>query len=402
MTTDSSSNLRRIGSAILPLLVLAAGGVVAWYLMQSRPQAARKPAPRQARLVDTAMARHASYRIVVEAQGAVVPARRVDINPQVAGALVDVSPELEPGGRFAAGDVLAVVDPRDYELAIRQREAELAEAEAQLAVEMGNQEVARRESEILGDLVSEGRMDLVLRKPQLETAKARVAVARAALDVARLDLERTRVTAPFDAVVEARNVVLGSRVDATTTIATLVGTDEYRVEVTVPARDLRWLEIPHGADGTGSLARVADDSAWPAGTHRRGAVVRRLVDLEPEGRLARLLVAVPDPLALSLENADEPTLLLGAFVNVAMVGKSIEGVVLDRAYLRDGDAVWLVDNDNTLEIRSVEVAYRGPREVVIAGGLREGERIVASDLSTPVAGMPLRVSDRERHGAMDG
>lgn len=401
MTTETSSNARGVGRVLLPLLVLAMGGGVAWYLLQSRPQAARKPAPRQARLVDTTMAHRAAYRIVVEAQGSVVPARRVDVRPQVAGAVVEVSPELEPGGRFAAGDVLVEVDPRDYELAVRQREAELAEAEAQLAVEMGNQEVARRESEILGDLVSEGRMDLVLRKPQLETAKARVAVARAALDVARLDLERTSLQAPFDAIVESRNVVLGSRVDVTTTIATLVGTDEYRVEVTVPARELRWLEIPTAVGETGSLARVADDSAWPAGTHRRGTVVRRLVDLEPEGRLARLLVAVPDPLALMPEHADEPALLLGAFVNVAMVGKSIEGIVLDRAYLRDGDAVWLVNDDSALEIRRVEVAYRGPREVVVSGGLREGERIVASDLSTPVEGMPLRVSERV-HEATDG
>lgn len=393
------SLLRQGARIVVPLVILAAGFAAAWALLESRPQAVRKPKERQARLVETVTAVRAAHETVVEAMGTVLPARRIELRPQVAGEVIEVAAEFEPGGRFAAGDVLAAIDPRDYELAERQRAAELAEAEAQLALEMGNQEVARRESELLGDLVAEGRLDLVLRKPQLDTARARVDAARAALDVARLALERTRIRAPFAGVVEARHVVVGSRVDAATVLASLVASDEFWIEVAVPARDLRWLSLPDVPAPRGSAARIEDATAWGEGVFRRGFVTRRLVDLEPEGRLARLLVAVPDPLGAGDTGA--PPLLLGSFVRVALLGRTVEGVVIDRRVLRDGDSVWVMDDEDRLAIRRVEVGFRGREQAVVTAGLQGGERLVASDLSTPVEGMPLRTGGGGGDGGHD-
>lgn len=375
---------------LMPLFLLAAGSLSAGYLLQTRPRAERKPVPRLARLVDTQTVGRSSEPVVVEAMGVVVPSQRVELRPQLAGVVIQVAPGFEPGGHFRAGEVLFVVEPRDFELIERQRAAELADAEAQLALEMGNQEVARRESEILGDLVGEGRLDLVLRKPQLEAARARVDAARAALDAARLDLERTRIRAPFDGVIAERRVVVGSRVDSSGVVATLVGSAEFWIEVTLPVRDLPWLEVPDRIGDSASEARVVDDAGGRPGIVRRGWVVRRLVDVEPEGRLARVLVAVPDPLGLDDGAVGQPALLLGAFVRVQLIGREIEGVVVDRALLRDGGNVWLMDAEDTLEIRAVRIGYRGRDSVVVTAGLTGGERVVSSDLSTPVEGMSLR------------
>lgn len=395
---QTTSRLRRGIRFLLPIAVLAAAGLVAYLLLTTRPQAARKSVAREARLVEIEIAKHARYDTVVEAMGTVIASRRVDLRPQVAGAVVAVSPELEPGGRFRSGDELLRIDPSDYQLVARQRAAELADTEAQLALEMGNQEVARRESEMFGDLIARGRKDLVLRKPQLDTAKARVAAARAALDAAELDQERTTVRAPFDAVVEARTAILGSRVDATSVLATLVGTDEFWIEVAVASRELRWLAIPQQPGDLGSLARVADEAAWGPGVTREGRVVRRYPDLEEEGRMARLLVAIADPLPQNGAEVVGRALLLGSFVRVVIAGRVIDGVVVDRSHLRDGDNVWLMDDSGALEIRPVQVSYRGREEVVVSAGLQGGERVVASDLAAPVAGMPLRAANGETDG----
>ena len=395
---QTTSRLRRGIRFLLPIAVLGAAGLVAYLLLTTRPQAARKSVAREARLVEIEIAKHARYDTVVEAMGTVIASRRVDLRPQVAGAVVAVSPELEPGGRFRSGDELLRIDPSDYQLVARQRAAELADTEAQLALEMGNQEVARRESEMFGDLIARGRKDLVLRKPQLDTAKARVAAARAALDAAELDQERTTVRAPFDAVVEARTAILGSRVDATSVLATLVGTDEFWIEVAVASRELRWLAIPQQPGDLGSLARVADEAAWGPGVTREGRVVRRYPDLEEEGRMARLLVAIADPLPQNGAEVVGRALLLGSFVRVVIAGRVIDGVVVDRSHLRDGDNVWLMDDSGALEIRPVQVSYRGREEVVVSAGLQGGERVVASDLAAPVAGMPLRAANGETDG----
>ncbi|MGH0031820.1 MAG: efflux RND transporter periplasmic adaptor subunit [Myxococcota bacterium] len=382
-------------NASLVLLILAVSAAAAFALLETGPVAVRTPRPRQARLVEVTPVERTAQIARVGAMGSVVATRQVEVQPQVTGRIVWVSPEFVPGGRFAADEVMLRIEARDYELAVRQREADLAQARADLKIEEGNQSVARLEYELLGESVPDEDRDLVLRLPQLETVRARVASAEAALAQARLDLERTEVRAPFDALVRARSTELGARVDPGTQLATLVETGAYWVEVLVPVSQLRWIEIPRRSGDPGSVARVTG-AGIPGDAFREGHVERLLGDLENEGRMARLLVRIDDPLALAPEHAGMPPLLLDSFVHLEIQGRPIENVVaLDRALLRDRDRVWVMGGDGALEIREVAVAFRGEDEVLISEGLAGGERIVTSELSSPVPGMPLRDASGE-------
>lgn len=390
---------RRLG---LPLLILLGAVAIAFYLMRTSPSAERTPRPRQARLVQVEKVAASSRTATVQAFGTVQPAREIVLRPQVGGRIVAVDPDFAPGGRFARGETLLRVDPSDYELAVRQRESELAQALADLRVERGNQVVAEREFALLGETLDEQDRDLVLRGPQLETVRARVAGARAALAAARLDLERTVLTAPFDALMRSRAVELGAQVEPGAELATLVATDAYWIEVSVPVDQLRWIRFPGGEGAPGSPVRVYDEAAWGPGVHREGEVVRLLGDLESEGRMARVLIVVRDPLgtdaAAGIADADTdgvadapPRLLLGAYLRTEIEGRNLADVIaLDRELLREGDRVWLLDDQGRLEIRPVTVGFRASDRVLVTAGLRAGERVVRSDLSAPVAGMPLR------------
>lgn len=380
---------QRFGRMAAPLVVLAAGAGAAAYLMRTGPSAERRPAVVQARLVEVESVAWAARTALVEAVGVVVPARRVELRPEVSGTVVEVAANLEPGGLVLAGDVLLALDPRDFELAVDQRRADLAEAEAELRLEMGSQVVAEREFALLGEEISGVARELVLREPQLRTARARVERARAALRAAEIDRERTVLRAPFDAVVEDRFVERGSRIDGTAVAVALVARDEYWVEVGLPATDLRWIRLPD-ADGPGSAARVHPDAGDSGTVFRDGSVVRLRADLESEGRLARVLVSVPDPLATG-RNGLAP-LLLGAVVPVTIEGVVVEGIPIDRRHVREGDRVWVMRADDTLEIRTVTLGFRGRSEVFVTSGLEAGERLVTTDLATPVEGMALRVA----------
>lgn len=380
---------------LAPIAVLLLGALVAAYLMRSRPSAERRPPAPVARLVEVQVVRHAPRPAVVEAVGTVIPSRRVEMRPEVGGTVVDVAAELEPGGRFEQGDVLFAIDPRDYDLAIAERRAELAEAEGELRLEMGNQIVAEREFALLGEPNDGVGRDLALRAPQLRTVQARIDRARAALQAAELARARTIVRAPFAAVVEERHVELGSRVDPGTVAAVLVASDAYWVEVGVPAADLRWIRMPTEAQ-SGSVVRVRPEGLWAEGVERSGRVVRRHAALESEGRLARLLVEVRDPLAGDVDGATP--LLLGSVVRVAIEGVQADGVPIHRSHLREGERVWVLADDDTLEIRDVEVGFRARSEVFVTRGLSDGERVVTSDMAVAVDGMPLRVAQVRRDG----
>lgn len=379
----------RLLRIFLPLLVVMAGGLAAYWLLNTGPKSKpRRPTPAAA-LVQVQPLTRTPGRAMVEAFGTVLPAREIELKARVSGTVVAMADNFVPGGMFPAAQHLLTIDPADYELAVRQQEAQVAEAEAALALEQGNQDIARQEYQTLGEVVGDGDLELMLRKPQLAAAQARLTSARARLAQARLDLKRTGVTAPFNCVVRNRTVNLGSRITDNSVLATLTGTDRYWIEVLVPVAKLHWLKIPAQKGEEGSPARVHAAGGRPGA--RSGRVVRLAPDLEQQGRLARLLVAVDDPLNLSGNKADRPKLFIGSYVRVEIEGTELPGVFpLDRALLRDGDHLWIMTPEKRLEIRPVQVAFRGHDQILIAGGVKPGEQVVVSDLAAPVAGMALR------------
>jgi len=375
----------------LPLLIVAAGAATAAFLIKTAPKAPHRQRVLNARLVEVEPVHFSRHQTIIEAMGVVQPAKQVDLRALVSGATMDVSPELIPGGRFRRGEVLLQIDPADYDLAIRQRASEVTRAQNALTIEMGQQAVAKREYELLGEDIAAQDRELVLRQPQLATAQATLASAEAALAQARLSRQRTTVVAPFNAIVKARYVDVGAQVSASTALAALVGTDEYWVQGAVPVDQLKWINVPRSASQQGSIARVYCEAEWGKGVYRLGSVIRVASDLEEQGRMARVLISVDDPLAVKGENAREPSMLVGTYARAEIEGITIDSVALiDRNAIRDGDRVWIMDDRDKLEIRPVEIVYRGVDHVCVAHGVREGERLVTTDLNAAVVGMPLR------------
>lgn len=390
MTDPTPPVLRRsVTARLVPLAVLLLAIAGAYLLMKTPPKAQSQPAERQATLVEVRSVEFATRPVRIDAMGTVQPAQSVELMPRVGGEIESVHPDFIPGGTFRKGDPLLQIEALDYELARRVAETTVTQATTDLRIEQGAQAVAVQDFELLGEVVTEQDQDLVLRRPQLEMARANLASAEAALEGATVDLARTTVEAPFNAIIDGRPLNAGARVTPTTPVATLIGTDHYWIEATVPVSDLKWITFPAADDSAGSKVTVIDDAAWPDGQTRTGTVLRLAASLETLGRLARVIVKVPDP--LSLADPSQPRLLIGSFVRVEFEGRKLEDVAtIPRDLLRANDQVWLLAADGTLDIRSVKVALRGRDEILVSSGLDVGDRIVTTDLSTPVQGMPLR------------
>jgi len=387
----------------LPLAILVGGGGLALGLMATGPTADRKPPVREARLVEVTPVTFEKTHITVDAMGTVGPDRQVELRPRVGGQVVWISDNYVPGGVLEKGEPLLKIDPKDYELVVQQKAAAVAKADSELRIEKGQQVIAQREYELLGQTVKPEDRALVLRQPQLAQVEADLETAKAELAQARLDLARTEVSTPFNAVIQSRDVNLGTQVTTTTTVATLVGTDAYLIEVAVPVNQLRWIEIPRTHDDAGAVVRVYNESAWGKGVSRTGHVVRLASQLESEGRMAQLLVSVDDPLALMDENEGAPVLLIGAYIRVQIEGSEVGPVAaMERKYLRDGNTVWIMTPDGELEIRPVDILFRGPDTVLIRSGLQAGDRIITTSLSTPIEGLALRVRDDRPVAAGEG
>ncbi|MDH5675018.1 MAG: efflux RND transporter periplasmic adaptor subunit [Myxococcales bacterium] len=392
---SAAQKLGALLRTLLPIAVLLVAAFIASDLMRSSPRARRKPRERSARLVEVQTVKMGEQRARVHAMGTVRPARAMELRPRVGGQITRLGKEFVPGGRFKAGKLVAQIDPTDYELSIQERESQVVRARAALRLEQGRQNVAAREYQMLGQGQGQGAggqdSDLALRGPQLDSSRAELKSAETALERARIERRRTAVIAPFNAIVDSRLVEVGAQVTPSSLLGRLVGTDSYWVEVSLPVDQLRLIDVPSHADDEGSPVRVCHDKVWGQGNCREGRVMRLASGLEEQGRMARLLVTVDDPLSLEEENAHVPAMILGSYVRVEIEGaRQMRVAEVDRALLRNGDSVWVLSDKGTLEIVPVSVAFRNSEKVYVVDGLEGGEKLITSMITGAVSGMPLR------------
>jgi len=305
---------------------------------------------------------------------------------------VKVADNFAAGGLFRAGETLAEIDPSDYEAALLQAEAELASAKSRLADESARSEQARRDWQRLHGSEREPG-DLVLRLPQVAGAEAAVQAAAAGVLRARRNLERTRISLPFDGLIRARQANLGQFVNAGTPLAVVFAVDVAEVRLPLSQQDLAFLDLPAaGVSGSQTSVPVTlagqvggRDAEWEATIVRTEGVVDR------ETRLVHAVAEVRDPYGL-IESVREIPLAMGTFVEAEIRGRTSVGLIrLPRAALRDGNTVYLADANNELEVRPVEVLRTTRDRAYVQNSLKPGDRVITTAIQAPIPGLPLQV-----------
>ncbi|UCG14317.1 MAG: efflux RND transporter periplasmic adaptor subunit [Deltaproteobacteria bacterium] len=388
----TSLKKRRLLNLLLSLLLLAAGLVGATYISRKAPKARKRPPAQVIPVVEVQVVQPEDHRVTVPAMGTVVPAREVVLRSQVSGKVVSVHPEFIGGGYITGDAEVLRIDPVDYQLAVTLAEAKVKDAESRL--ELAEEEAAAATEEwrlLYADEPStnEEPPALVAKEPQLAAAQARLKADHAELKQAELNLKRTSVRVPFNAIVRTKNVEIGSLVTPQDRLAELVGVDEYWIRISVPVDYLRWVSVPDRTGKKGAKVRVIHRSGY----ERSGEVIKLLGDLETEGRMARIVAAVKDPLDLKVRGQTTRPLLIGDYVRVEIEGSPLKRVFrIPRVALRDNDTIWVVGNDSTLEIRPVRTIWKDRQTVFLKQGLKPGDRLIVSDLAAPVAGMKVQVA----------
>jgi multidrug efflux pump subunit AcrA (membrane-fusion protein) len=412
-----SGGLPRWVAVLISIAIVGIGCGVAFALVELRQEPTRNPERPTHPLVQTTEALVSPQKVRLQLQGEVQAARKVVVMPEVAGRVVWHHDQLLPGGMVAAGEPLIRIDARDYALALRQQMSQLEGQRLALQVEKGRQKVAEHEWDLyveerkkLGLPVPDKPADgasLTLREPQLKSAEVAVESAQSGIARAQLAVGKTTIVAPFNAFVQLESVDIGQLVGPSFQLATLVGTDAFWVLVSVPVSKLGFVELPQGKS-PGSPAKVALDTGQGR-IEREGQVVRLLGDLDPVGRMARILVEVPDPFRLKTNGEkaaakpDEAApvngklpLFLGAYVRVEIEGSEVADVaMIPRVALQPASQVFVVDADSKLRIHKVDVVWGTEEHVFVRGPLKGGERVVTTTLSAPVDGMTVRVSGGE-------
>jgi len=371
------------------LVMLGVSGMQA--LTASKPEIKKRKATTPVPMVRTVTVTTGPHAVHVLGEGTVRPLREINLVPQVGGKVVYVSPSLVNGGKFGKGDALLRVDPIDYELAVTLAEARVKNSESLLRLAEEEAAAAEEEWRLLhaDDAEAEDNPPpLVAKEPQLAAAMAGLKADRADLDRALLNLERTVLRAPFAGRVSQEDVGIGQYVSPGQPLASLYSTEAAEIVLPLEDEGAFWFHIPGFTPGKGAgpsvtvRARVAGrEQTW------MGKVVRTEGKLDERTRTINVVVRVEKPYA------EKPPLAVGLFVNVDIEGRTLPNAALiPRSALREDSVVWVIDKDDRLRFREVEVGRVQGDEALITAGLENGERVVITPLKVVSDGMAVRTA----------
>ncbi|MEL6445560.1 MAG: efflux RND transporter periplasmic adaptor subunit [Bacteroidota bacterium] len=384
--------------SILSVLGILVAGIVATVMLVAlRPEPPREARPVQAPLVQTRPLEAQSGALPVYGTGTVEPTREINLAAEVSGRIVAVAPSLVTGGAFRAGDVLATIDPADYENAVEIAEAQVTQRQVEVLQAQQEVALARDEWDRLRSHTGEAEAPdstelgrLVYREPQLRTAEAALRSADAQLEDARTRLERTRVRAPFSGRVRTKAVDLGQYVAPGQAVASVYATAEVEIAVPLSSREADLIDglwTRGRARMPATVTRDTDGAAWEGYVHRVDGA------MDAATRQIQVIVRVPRPYAATEKRAP---LLVGTFAQVALPGRALDRYFeVPRVAVRDSDTgaqVWIVE-DGLLAMHPVTVVQDvEDRVVVTAPALPDRAALIVSDLAVVTEGLPVRTA----------
>ncbi len=354
----------------IPLLAL----VVAVSMLGLREGPPKKEKVDLDPLVEVVELETMTTNFAVQSQGTVRPRTETVLSAEVSGTIISISPSFVAGGVFRGNEVLMRIDPTNYEVAVDQAEAL----------------VAQREIEHDGayKLRSQGYRA----ESEYASAVAALATATAEQVRARRNLERTYIQLPYEGMVRAKEADLGQFVNPGTRLGVTFATDYAEVRLPLTDQDLAFVDLPAAADL--GAAAVADGPAVRLSALQKGqpaqwqaSIVRTEGVVDEKSRVTYAVARVADPYRL---HSDGPALPVGTFVSASIDGASVSGVFRVRnSAVRGADELLFVDADNTLSIRRADI-IRTDSEYSYFRGASDGERVIVSALEAPIEGMKIR------------
>lgn len=410
----------------LPLGVAALGVLLGAYLIISRPRALPNPPVEKVTPVTIIPAEFTTFRPELQVYGEITAGREAEIRPMVAGRITALDEAFRSGAYVEAGRVLVQIDRFDYELAVRELQADVDEARARLAELESDLVAARSTLTLLDEQIALRERDLerlakltkknqtsekayddarialnsaaqqrIQGRQEIDSLAARVSQQQAAIarNLARLEqanrnLADTTITAPFPGYLQDVNVGIGKRLAVGENLGRLIDADNLEARFELSNADYaRLLGTPDARSGTGRnpLSDTQIGIAWRLGASRyeyRGRVERAGAEIDSASGGVVLFARVTD--------GPEGILRPGAFVEITLPGIAYESVlVLPESAVSDEHLVYLVRDERLVPV-AVEVLREFGDEFIVTGDIPPSASIVAEQFPTIGPGVAVR------------
>lgn len=388
--------MKKLLKIISPVLVLVVSIGIVQGLSAAKPEPEKKEEAQRLVSLYVDEVKSDTVTISVQTQGEVRPKTEIDLIPQISGRIVGISDAFAEGAEFNPGETLIKIDDTNYKLAVVRAQARVAEAEVALQRELAN---AKIKKEHWLDKTNAGEpTPYALNKPQVMEAEAKLLSAESDLKEARLNVARTEINVPFLGRVREKNVGIGQYVTAGTRLGRVFSTDTVEIRLPLTDSQLAELNLPMGFMADAFNAPVVQFSSRVGNREHvwNGRIVRTHASVDQQTRLIYAIAEVEDPYGLGADHG--APLAVGMFVHADIAGvNSQSALVLPRLALRNANKVYVINDENRLEIRTVEVLSTSEDTVLVSNGVKVGDKVVTSTIPAAVDGMEVRAITREQN-----
>lgn len=369
---------------ILPFAVLIGGIALAFAFSTMKTPPEEKPEQDTRPLIATQHVHFDAITLDVKSYGIVKPKDKTELIAQVGGQVISVAGQFVEGAFVKQGDILARIDPNDYEADLIEAQAGLAQASSALEIERAQAHVAKAEWErIKADASDAIASQLYLRKPQLAEKMARYRSAQASVKRANRNLERTYIKAPYNAIINERSISLGSVVNQGSRLGALSAIAVAEVRLPVADNELQFLSNSGiNANVTFSAQYAGKQTTWQAKIIRSEGVV------DQKSRMSYLVAQLATPYA----NNSQP-LRFGSYINATIEGRALDNAIIVPHHLVKNNKIAILNNNLTLSFKTLNIIREQNGMIIANQGLNEGDQLITSALEYPTEGMAVKIEE---------
>ena len=354
-----------------------------WFLGQVQPDPVEELPPPD---VFVEILTPKDFQVQISSNGTTTPLTQTVLTAEVGGEVIYRSKKFAEGASVIEGEILAKIDDTDLQLQYKNALLQLANAEVQYSLQLAEAEVAKEAWDKIGDGVAS---DLTLKKPQLKQAEAFLEVAKAQVSSAAKKLNKTEIIAPYAGRIQNVNIDLGTTIIPGQPVGAMYTSSEIEITLAVKDNDLQFLSIP--MDGRklnpSEQASVVIESFYKGKNQSwKGKLERVDGVIDPVTRMINLIAVFKNDFI----EIDKPNLPIGLFVEAKIDGITLKNIFeIPINSISENNEVYIVDKDNQLELRELTILKKYSEFVIIKDGLKAGERLVTSKLSTASDGIKV-------------
>ena len=369
-----------------PLFILLGAmllSYILWFLGQVQPDPVEEsPAPD----VIVEILPPKDFQVKIISSGTTTPLTQTILNAEVGGEVIYRSKKFSEGSSVIEGEILAKIDDTDLQLQYKNALLQLANAEVQYSLQLAEAEVAKEAWEKMGDGIAS---DLMLKKPQLKQAEALLEVAKAQVSSAEKKLNKTEIVAPYAGRIQNVNIDLGTTIIPGQPVGAMYTSSEIEITLAIKDNDLQFLSIPmDGRKLDSSEQALVEIESFYKGKIQSWQGKLERVDgvIDPITRMINLIAVFENDFI----ETNQSNLPIGLFVEAKIDGIKLNDVFqIPVTAISENNVVYIVDSNNELELRELSILKKYSDFVIVKEGIRAGERIVTSKLSTASNGIKV-------------